>query len=224
MEVLKTFRHELKFVISYDEMLRVREKLNQVLTIDRNENGYLLRSLYFDSLDDVDYYDKQGGEYKRKKIRLRTYDISSNKVKLEIKQKIDYNQLKESLVISKKDAKELMKENYDILLSYDDPVALKIYEILRTGCYKPKIIIEYLRVAYMSSTTTRITFDYNIKKCDDIGSFFKKNINYLDVTTPKDVVMEVKFDRFLEPYITEILSKYVSNYESVSKYIMGRNI
>ena len=66
MEVLKTFRHELKFVISYDEMLRVREKLNQVLTIDRNENGYLLRSLYFDSLDDVDYYDKQGGEYKRK--------------------------------------------------------------------------------------------------------------------------------------------------------------
>ena len=224
MEVLKTFRHELKFVISYDEMLRVREKLNQVLTIDRNENGYLLRSLYFDSLDDVDYYDKQGGEYKRKKIRLRTYDISSNKVKLEIKQKIDYHQLKESLVISKKDAKELMKENYDILLSYDDPVALKIYEILRTGCYKPKIIIEYLRVAYMSSTTTRITFDYNIKKCDDIGSFFKKNINYLDVTTPKDVVMEVKFDRFLEPYITEILSKYVSNYESVSKYIMGRNI
>ncbi len=224
MEVLKTFRHELKFVISYDEMLRVRDKLNQVLTIDRNENGYLLRSLYFDSLDDVDYYDKQGGEYKRKKIRLRTYDISSNKVKLEIKQKIDYHQLKESIVISKKDAKELMKENYDILLSYDDPVALKIYEILRTGCYKPKIIIEYLRVAYTSSTTTRITFDYNIKKCDDISSFFKKNINYLDVTTPKDVVMEVKFDRFLEPYITEILSKYVSNYESVSKYIMGRNI
>ena len=224
MEVLKTFRHELKFVISYDEMLRVREELNKVLTIDRNENGYLLRSLYFDSLDDVDYYDKQGGEYKRKKIRLRTYDISSNKVKLEIKQKIDYHQLKESIVISKKDAKELMKENYDILLSYDDSVALKIYEILRTGCYKPKIIIEYLRVAYMSSTTTRITFDYNIKKCDDIGSFFKKNINYLDVTTPKDVVMEVKFDRFLEPYITEILSKYVSNYESVSKYIMGRNI
>ena len=224
MEVLKTFRHEFKYVISYEEMLILRSKLNQILDIDRDYNGYVIRSLYFDSLDDNDYYDKQGGEYKRKKIRLRTYDINSNKVKLEIKQKIDYHQLKESLVISKKDARELMRENYDILLSYKSPVAIKIYEILKTGCYKPKIIIEYLRIAYMTGTTTRITFDYNIKKCDDVSYFFKKNINYVDVTTPKDVVMEVKFDRFLEPYITDILSRYVSNYQSVSKYIMGRNL
>ena len=62
----------------------------------------LIRSLYFDSLDDDDYYSKLNGEYVRKKIRLRTYDVSSNKVKLEIKQKIDIHQLKESLVISKK--------------------------------------------------------------------------------------------------------------------------
>lgn len=224
MEVLKTFRHEFKYVISYDEMLLVRSKLNKLLTIDRNYNGYYLRSLYFDSLDDVDYYEKLNGEYKRKKIRLRTYDVSSNKVKLEIKQKIDYHQLKESLVISKKDAKELLKENYDVLLSYDSPVALKIYNILMGDCYKPKVIIEYLRIAYTSSANTRITFDFDIKKCDDVNSFFKKSINNVDVTSPKDVVMEVKFDRFLEPYITELLSKYVSNYQSVSKYIMGRNV
>ena len=224
MEVLKTFRHEFKYVISYEEMLAIRSKLDQVLNIDRDYNGYVLRSLYFDSIDDVDYYEKQGGEFKRKKIRLRTYDIDSNKLKLEIKQKIDYHQLKESLIINKKVARELMKENYGILLKFDSEVAKKIYNILRTGCYKPKIVIEYLRVAYMSNTTTRITFDYNIKKCDDISYFFKKNINFIDVTTPKEVVMEVKFDRFLEPYITDILSRYISNYESVSKYVMGRNL
>ncbi len=224
MEVLKTFRHEFKYVITYDVMLKIRNKLNKLLDIDRDYNGYVLRSLYFDSIEDNDYYDKQGGEYKRKKIRLRTYDINSTKVKLEIKQKIDYHQLKESLVISKKDAKELMKENYEILLSYDSPVALKIYGILRSGCYKPKVVIEYLRIAYTTGTTTRITFDLNIKKSEDIDDFFKKDINYLEVTTPKEVVMEVKFDRFLEPYITEVLSKYISNYQSVSKYMMSRNV
>ena len=39
----------------------------------------------------------------------------------------------------------------------------------------------------------------------------------------KEVVLEVKFDRFLEPYISNILAKYTSNNQSVSKYIMGRN-
>ena len=70
MEVLKTFRHEFKYVISYDESLRLREKLDQVLRYDRSSRGYMVRSLYFDSVDDEDYYDKQGGEIKRKKIRL----------------------------------------------------------------------------------------------------------------------------------------------------------
>ena len=57
MEVLKTFRHEFKYAISYEEMLLLRSKLNELLDIDRNYNGYLIRSLYFDSLDDKDYYD-----------------------------------------------------------------------------------------------------------------------------------------------------------------------
>lgn len=224
MEELKTFRHEYKYVISYEDMLSLRSKLNKLLNIDRDYNGYVLRSLYFDSINDDDYYDKLGGEYKRKKIRLRTYDISSNKVKLEIKEKIDYHQLKESLVINKKDAKEIMKENYDVLMQYDSDVAKKIYTILMEGVYKPKVVIEYKRIAYITGTTTRITFDYNIKKCDDIEMFFKKNINYVDVSNPKDVVMEVKFDRFLEPYINNILSKYMTDKKSVSKYVMGRNI
>ena len=67
MEVLKTFRHEYKYVISYDEMLKLRTKFNEVLVIDRNYNGYMVRSVYFDSINDDDYYDKLGGEINRKK-------------------------------------------------------------------------------------------------------------------------------------------------------------
>ena len=36
--------------------------------------------------------------------------------------------------------------------------------------------------------------------------------------------MEVKFDRFLEPYVSKILEKYLSRYQSVSKYVLGRNV
>jgi len=224
MEILKTFRHEYKYHLNYSEMLLLRKKLNELLTPDRSSEGYIVRSLYFDSHDDIDYYDKLGGEYIRKKIRLRIYDVNSNKVKLEIKQKADYHQLKESLIITKQDAKELIKGNYQILLSYNTDLANRIYTIMQTGCYKPKVIIEYHRIAYITSTTTRITFDYNIKKSNNVEEFFQEKPNYLLLTSLPDVILEVKFDRFLEPYISSILNKYTSRYQSFSKYTTGRNI
>ena len=223
MSVLKTFRHEYKFVIPYDEMLRLREKFNKLLDIDRNYNGYMIRSLYFDSVDDEDYYDKLNGEMNRKKIRLRIYDPKGELVKLELKAKYDYHQLKESLIIKKEDAKELIKGNYNILLNYQEDLAKRIYIILMSGYYKPKVIIEYQRIAYMGKTTTRITFDFEIKSSTNIEDFFEDNVNYIENIDKKDVVLEVKFDRLLEPYISTILDKYISISQSVSKYIMGRN-
>lgn len=223
MSVLKTFRHEYKFAISYEEMLSLRKKLNSLLDIDRDYNGYMIRSLYFDSVEDNDYYDKLNGEMIRKKIRLRIYDPNSDLVKLELKAKYDYHQLKESLIISREDAIELIKGNYSVLLNYQEDLAKRIYIMLMSGYYKPKTIIEYNRIAYMGKTTTRITFDYEIRSSTNVFDFFNENINYIDIIDKKDIVLEVKFDRLLEPYISTILNKYITRNQSVSKYIMGRN-
>jgi len=222
MEVLKTFRHEYKFVIPYEEMLVLRSKLDDLLKIDQG-GSYKVRSLYFDSYDERDYYDKLNGEMIRKKIRLRIYDIDTDKVKLEVKGKYDYHQLKESLIINRNDALKIIDGDYSVLLSYNNDLAKRIYLYLNEG-YKPKVIIEYDRIAYITTTTTRITFDFNIKKSNDYEKFFTNDINYLDVVDSKDVVLEIKFDRFLEPYIAKILNGYNGRYQSVSKYMMGRNI
>ena len=222
MEVLKTFRHEFKYVIPYDEMLRLRKKLDEVLTLDRGE-AYSVRSLYFDDPDDVDYYDKQGGEMIRKKVRLRIYNPSDDYAKLEIKGKNDIHQLKESLVITKKVAEEIISGNYEALLLMENDLAKRFYVYFQSG-YRPKVIIEYQRIAYITSTTTRITFDFEIKKSNDFENFFSDDINYYDLIDKKDVVLEVKFDRFLEPYLSKILEKSINRYQSVSKYVMGRNV
>ena len=222
MKTIKVFRHEYKYVITYEDMLKLRKKLDEVLTIDRNKSGYLIRSLYFDSINDNDYYDKLGGEIKRKKIRLRIYEPNSDIVKLEMKSKYDMHQLKRSVIVDKKTAESIINENYEVLLSYDN-VAKEIYTILRSDLYKPKTIIEYNRIAYESNLGTRITFDLNIKKSDDVDNFFNEDINYYDLTNKTDVVMEIKFDRYLEPYLSNILASYDSRLQSVSKYVMGRN-
>ena len=205
-------------------MCSLRMKLEKVLEVDRSSSGYIVRSLYFDSIDDDDYYDKLNGEMNRKKIRMRIYESNPQVVKLEIKRKYDIHQEKSSLIINREVAEQLLEEKYDVLLDYNDEVANEIYTILKTGVYKPKVIIEYKRIAYKTNTTTRITFDYEIKESHDIDNFFNDNINYYDVISRKDVVLEVKFDRYLEPYISNILAKYQSLNSSVSKYVLGRNV
>lgn len=222
MEKLKTFRHEFKYAMSYDEMLKLRSELDKVLELDRG-HPYMLRSLYFDTYDDEDYYEKQNGALNRKKVRIRIYDSKDDWAKIEIKAKYDIHQLKESLVISKDDAINIIDGNYDVLSKYDDELAQKIYRLLMDSGYRPKVIIEYLRAAYVTKLNNRITFDFDIKRSEDFDKFYTEDINYLTVSDPKEVVLEVKFDRFLEPHISKILSKYINRNQSVSKYVLGRN-
>ena len=200
-----------EFYDSYVEMLRLRTKFNDILTIDRDYNGYMIRSLYFDSINDEDYYDKLNGEMNRKKIRLRIYDPKGNLVKLELKAKYDYHQLKESLIITKEDAKELIKGNYSILLNYNEELAKRIYVILMENYYKPKVIIEYNRIAYIGKTTTRITFDFEIKSSNNVEDFFEENAN--EANTVLDVRKIFGISNLLDT--TKI--KYAAAYRAQTK-------
>lgn len=223
MEVIKTFRHEYKYQINRDEMYKLRDTLSKILKIDRSIDGYMIRSLYFDSINDIDYYDKIDGNYERKKIRFRIYENNPNIVKLEIKRKIDYHQLKESLIINKEIAMEIINGKYDSLLRMNNPLAIELYNIMVSNCYRPKCIIEYKRIAFMSNEDTRITLDYDIKRSNDIENFFDGFINYYELINKYEVLLEVKYNKFIESYISKVLSKYITNNSSISKYIMGRN-
>lgn len=83
-------------------------------------DGYTIRSLYFDSLEDVDWQEKEDGLELRRKIRLRNYGSQSTFAKLEMKQKQGANQKKRSLLLSKEDAQELISGDYSVLLNYPD--------------------------------------------------------------------------------------------------------
>ena len=61
MEILKTFRHENKYRLDKNGMYKIRDKLSNLLHVDRSIDGYTVRSLYFDSVNDIDYYDKLAG-------------------------------------------------------------------------------------------------------------------------------------------------------------------
>ena len=95
-KILKVSRFEFKYQIDFAQYASLTNILKSVLLEDKNNgiNGYPIRSLYFDSYDNSDFYEKLNGQENRKKIRLRTYSPESPVVKLEIKRKIGDSQEK----------------------------------------------------------------------------------------------------------------------------------
>ena len=81
------FRHELKYLINYGDAELIKQRLKTVLKTDMHaQNGnYHIRSLYFDDYWNTAYIDKVNGVDRRKKYRIRLYDLNDNFIRLECK-------------------------------------------------------------------------------------------------------------------------------------------
>ena len=110
----------------------MRQRLGSVMHRDAHNGaqGYIIRSLYFDTPDDQDFSDKIDGLELRRKIRLRTYSPQSSFAMLEMKQKQGPYQRKRSLRIAREDAQRLCQGDYEPLHGYDDPFAAECYGLM----------------------------------------------------------------------------------------------
>lgn len=223
--MVEVLRREEKYPLSVIDMSNYKAKFSAILMPDKfSKNGsYMVRSLYFDTPDDKDFFDKLKEQNLRRKIRLRIYSPYDTKAKLELKQKENIFQKKRSLTISREDAVELINSNYSVLLKYDDDFAREIYSIMCMYAYKPKSIVEYQRYALMAKENNiRLTFDSEIRATESSFDLFSENLP-LNPVFPKDkIVFEVKYDKFLLGYISEIISTINVKNITSSKYCLSR--
>lgn len=224
--MLSVLRSELKYWISYSDSLLLQAELSRLLQPDTySQDGfYRVKSLYFDSLNQKDYVEKLEGVERRKKIRMRIYDEDTHTVKLECKQKSGALQHKESLLISREDAVRYMEGDYGSLLDYTEELAWRLYCDMTLGCYRPAVVIEYERCAYMyGEYNTRITIDRHVRSSEVSLDLFDKNLTWIN-TVEDAVILEVKFNgKLIEP-LKKILGKYHLINVSVSKYGSGRPV
>lgn len=96
------FRHEWKHEINKGDYYELRARLSSIAYPDKNGiNGRcIVRSLYFDDLNDTALMEKINGVSKREKFRIRYYDYDKSFIHLEKKAKIDKLCCKTSEVIS----------------------------------------------------------------------------------------------------------------------------
>ena len=218
-------REEKKFLITLLDSSRLASKLQSTLSPDEHNtaNGYSVRSLYFDTLDDKDYHDKVDGFELRRKIRLRVYDAQSDFAMLEMKQKEGAFQKKRSLRLKRIDAEQLALGNSTPLLQYPDPFAAECFALIQRFVYRPKTIVEYRRQAFQAKENhIRITLDSDIIATETNLNLFDPHPNMTPVRDPFNAVLEVKFNGFLLSYIKDILQMTNRSEISVSKYCLAR--
>ena len=154
------------------------------------------------------------------------YNDGKSLCKLEKKEKINDNQQKQSLIITKEEASDITKGRYQVLKKYESfsSFATEIYTILANGFYRPSVLIDYDRYAfYHPLFDTRITLDHNIRKKE--GSI-DLDIEHgaMNPVDPELAVLEIKYTGKAMGFISEILKKYGLEQSAYSKYCSSREV
>lgn len=225
---IKVFRNEEHYLISMYERSNLINRLSQLLIPDKYGDklgGYKVRSLYFDSPDNRDYHDKMGKEEFRTRIRIRTYDIDGDIAKLEIKRQYQKNQVKDSIIVTKRQVLEIIKGNYEVILEEQSEIANLIYNMMSSYRYRPVAIVQYDRVAFTHPLfNTRITIDSNLEYSDMTDQLFAHDLVLHRFLSIHNAILEVKYEKYLFPYLQAIIGSLDKVGESPSKYETCRSL
>lgn len=227
----RKYRHEIKFIISKQMSLVLKQRLALAMDIDKNsvnlDNTYFIRSLYFDDINSTAYYEKIDGVLYRKKYRIRMYNNDSSFIRLERKWKHNNMTSKDQLKISKENCINLLTNQFDNmdkeLLNHS--LMKEFITDIKVFGLKPSVIVDYKRLAYTYPISeVRITFDEKIKSgLYNCNLFNMDRITY-DVIDNDEVVLEVKFNEVLPEHISIILQTIPMYRQAVSKFALCRSI
>jgi SPX domain protein involved in polyphosphate accumulation len=224
-------RYELKYVIDTQQQQQIVRELDDYLEPDRqgkNREGYLITSLYYDTVNYKAYWDKIEGHRFRRKVRIRVYDddfvTDETPVFVEIKQRVNKTMQKKRMLLSYAAAESLCGTgNLTVDVPADDQPLVNELQYL-TGLLKlqPACIVSYRRLAFAGTDIDpglRITFDTHLKarvQDLDMASLNYTRNNYF--VPPQWVVMEVKVNHRVPYWVTQLLGKYGCTLRRVGKY------
>lgn len=220
------FRVENKYIVTDQELLLLRKGLSSIMRQDSHQNGdcYMIRSLYFDDQHDSYMNENDAGIDLRKKYRVRIYEPSQDKMRLELKEKIHGYTRKSSCTVTKQECLSLINKSASLL--FDDRKLFNSLKLeTRMAGLQPKIIIEYDRTAFVSSLgNIRITFDRNIRASTCCQDFFSADPHGFMPLLPRGLhVLEVKYDEVIPDYVLQIIQCINPQRTAFSKYYLGRH-
>lgn len=217
-------RHEWKHRISYSDMIAVRQRMSAVASPDSHtpDGTYMVRSLYFDNLQDKVLREKLDGVSKREKFRIRYYNGDTSLIHLEKKSKLNGLCGKQSEEISEEQVQEILAGCIRNLNINKSQLIEELCQKMLGQGLRPKTIVDYTRQAFVYAPgNVRVTLDYDIRT----GI---RGIDFLNpdcVTVPAGdapIILEVKWDAFLPDVIRHSIQLPGRQSTPFSKYAACR--
>ncbi len=218
------FRHEIKHEISYFDMLILRRRLKTVMQPDIHaENGkYIIRSLYFDNLDDKALREKLDGISDREKYRIRLYNNDHSVIHLERKVKHAGLGFKQVAVLTEQQTRSIVDGNTDWMANSTDKVISDFYARSRFDGLSPKVIVDYTREPFVfAAGNVRVTLDYDIRTALRCTDFLNPDCVTVPISDPV-CILEVKWDNFLPDVVRYAVQLEDRHSTAFSKYAACR--
>ena len=209
------YRHEWKHEISWSDLIAIRQRLRAVAKADPHavDGKYLIRSLYFDNVNDKALREKIDGVNRREKFRIRYYNLDPHAV-IHLEKKSN----KYSAPLTVSEAQKIVDGDIDWMLESPHSLIRELYCKMRNQGIKPMTIVDYTREPFIYGPgNVRVTFDYDIRtglRCTD----------FLDpecVTIPvpdAGIILEVKWDNYLPSIIKDTVQTPGRRVCAFSKY------
>lgn len=185
-------------------------------------NGYLVRSLYYDTYDYQSYHEKMSGDNERIKFRIRTYSIELNKntpIRVELKGRRSSVVIKSSCFISPEEYTHFITHRH--WKNSDDPVLKEFERYLIVKSLEPKIITQYYREGYETKfkNDLRITFDHEVKSTHSATLFPEKT--FYREHHHNAIIMEIKFKHEPAIWVRNLVHQHGLRIIANSKFTQG---
>ncbi len=220
----KRYRHEWKHAITYADLLAIRQRMSVIATPDPHtiDGKYLIRSLYFDNLDDKALREKVDGVNMREKFRIRYYNFDTRIVHLEKKSKLNGLGTKYSAPLTPEEAQKIVDGDIDWMIDSPHSLIQELYCKIHYQGMKPMTIVDYTREPFIYGPgNVRVTLDYDIRTGLNKTDF----LNPECVTIPAGdapIILEVKWDAYLPAIIRDAVQTPGTRVQAFSKYAQCR--
>ncbi|MBM75510.1 MAG: hypothetical protein CMK59_08915 [Proteobacteria bacterium] len=219
-------RHEDKFWITWRQYHRLKAQIQPILRKDSNtqsSGGYIVRSLYYETPRAEFAFEKLSGLMHRRKFRIRTYNRSSEYIRLEIKRKENQRVEKHTCKITRSMADELINRKLPKVKDLH-PVLAQLYLEMNQRLARPSLIVEYEREAYVHPLgNLRITFDKHLRSGSSSTDLFCTKPCTIPAHSPSQLILEIKYDHFIPTFAQRLISKEMVGPVAISKYYLCRN-
>lgn len=221
------WRHECKYEIDYARQCYLQQRLKHIMQMDphaRADGRYLVRSIYFDNLEDKALREKRNGTLKREKFRIRYYNDDFSCIRLEKKRKHGQMCRKEGAALTEEECRKLLSGDTQWMRTHASPVVLELYAKMKYERLKPRVVVSYLRTAYRyPAGNVRVTLDCAIRTSLYHAPLLETDVVDISALEAEGAaIMELKYDAFLPELIAGLVQMEGIYRQSFSKYGASR--